>query len=207
MPVLTHALALVTLSMPAWQQPAATADPAPLVRQLGEFPAAIGRELNSRGTPVPLEQRRGETYRELRRLGPAAVPALTQGLSDGDVRVRRGVALYLSWTGGNDDKAGATDVAPFIQPLIAALRDPDQRVQELSAQAIGHTGAAGAAAVPELVGLLADPAVGLRNSACIGLGGIGPAAREALPALRRAQSDPDSDVRRFAEHAIARIDR
>ena len=129
MPVLTHALALVTLSMPAWQQPAATADPAPLVRQLGEFPAAIGRELNSRGTPVPLEQRRGETYRELRRLGPAAVPALTHDLTAGALRVRPGAALYLSWPGGNDDKPRATAVAPFLPLLIAALPDPDQRLQ------------------------------------------------------------------------------
>jgi HEAT repeat protein len=207
MPALSYALALVTLSMPAWQQRAATPDPVRLVRELGEFPAAIGAFINGHGQIPAIEQRREETYRELRRMGPAAVPALTQGLTDDDVRVRRGVALYLSWTGGNYDRAGAVDVGPFVQPLIAALRDPDQRVKELSAQAVGHTGAAGVAAVPELVGLLADPAVGLRNSACIGLGGIGPAAREALPALRRALSDPDSDVRRFAQRTIAKIDR
>jgi HEAT repeat protein len=207
MAVLAHALALVTLLMPAWQPPAATPDPAPLVRRLGEFPASIGRGMNSRGAPVPLEKRREETYRELRRLGPAAVPALTRGLADTDVRVRRGVALYLAWTGGNYDNTGATDVTPFVQPLIAALHDPDERVRELSGQAIAHTGAAGAAAVPELVRRLADPAVGLRVTACVGLGGIGPDAREALPALRRALSDPDSNVRRFAQQAIGKIDR
>jgi len=137
----------------------------------------------------------------------AAVPSLIRGLSDPDVQIRRNVALYIEWEGGNYARHAPEplNVKPFLPALTIALRDPDERVKALSAQALEHVGPDAVVAVPDLLRLLADPSVGLRNSACIGLAGIGPAASEALPALQRALSDPSNDVRRFAQRAIDRI--
>jgi HEAT repeat protein len=181
-----------------------------LVRQLGQFPAALAPTIQSNtGQPMPAEQRREAIYLRLRVLAEAAVPALQSGLTDTDVQLRRNVALYLGFEGGNYAKHAAAplDLKPFLSQLVLALRDEDQRVKELAAQALQHLGSDAAIAVPELVRLLVDPSEGLRNSACIGLAGIGPAARDALPALRRALADPSNDVRRFAQRAIDRIDR
>ncbi len=181
-----------------------------LVRQLGQFPAAIDPRIQSgTGQRMPAEQRRETIYVRLRALADAAVPALQDGLTDTDVQIRRNVALYLGWEGGNYAKhaAAPVDLRPFLSQLVLALRDEDQRVKALAAQALEHVGPDAAIAVPDLIRLLEDPSEGLRNSACIGLAGIGPAARAALPALRRALADPSSDVRRFAQRAIERIDR
>ena len=181
------------------------AEAADLVRRLGRLKASM----QAGGTPTPEEQQRRAIYIRLRQLDAAAVPPLIAGLADKDVRVRRNVALYLNWEGGNYSKhlPLPLDLEPFGSALVAALRDPDERVKGLSAQAIGHLGKAGAVAVPDLLLLLVDPSEGLRNSACIALAGIGPAASAALPALQRALFDPSADVRKFAQNAIDKISR
>jgi HEAT repeat protein len=179
-----------------------------LVRQLAEFPAAIDARVRSdTGLRLPAEQQREAIYLKLRALAELAVPALQRGLADENVQVRRNVALYLGFEGGNYAKHAATplDLKPFLPQLVLALRDQDERVKELAAQAVEHVGPDAVVAVPDLLRLLEEPVEGLRNSACIGLAGIGPTAREALPALRRALSDPSNDVRRFAQRAIDKI--
>jgi HEAT repeat protein len=180
-----------------------------LVRQLGQFPAAIdGRISKNTGQQLPAEQRRESIYIRLRTLAETAVPALQRGLADPDVQVRRNVALYLGWEGGNYAKHAPMplNLRPFLSQLAQALRDDDERVKALAAQALAHVGSAAAIAVPDLIRMLGDPSHGLRNSACIGLAGIGPAARAALPALRRALTDPSMNVRGFAYRAIERIE-
>jgi HEAT repeat protein len=183
-------------------------DPSELVQQLGQFPAAIDPRIqSSTGTRSPAEQQREALYKRLRALGVSAVPALQRGLTDSDVQLRRNVALYLNFEGGNyaQHAPEPLDLKPLLPQLVIALRDNDERVKALSAQALEHVGADAVIAVPDLLRLLEDPSEGLRNSACIGLAGIGPAARHALPALQRALSDPSTDVRRFAQRAIDRI--
>lgn len=180
-----------------------------LVRQLGTFQAELDHRVDSRtGQLSPVEQRREAIYVKLRMLGEAAVPALQHGLTGSDVQIRRNVALYLVFEGGNYGKHAdaALNVTSFLPQLTLALRDEDERVSALSAQALAHVGADAAGAVPDLVRLLKDGREGVRNSACIGLAGIGPAARDALPALRLTLADPSSDVRRFARRAIEKID-
>ena len=180
-----------------------------LVQELGQFQAEIDvRIQGSTGQPMPVEQRREALYLKLRAMDEAAIPALQRGLTHPDVHVRRNVALYLNFEGGNYAKHAdaALDVAPFLPQLVAALRDEDERVIAMAAQAIAHPGSKAASAVPDLIRLVGDRSEGLRISACIGLAGIGPAAREALPALRRALDDPHKDVRHFAKGAIEKID-
>jgi HEAT repeat protein len=179
-----------------------------LVGRLGQFQAEIdGRTQGRTGQRMPVEQRREAIYVRLRILGGGAIPALRQGLTAPNVQVRRNVALYLAFEGGNYAKHAdaALDVTPFVPQLVVALRDEDERVIALAAQALAHAGSNAAIAVADLVRPLEHGGEGLRNSACIGLAGIGPAARQALPVLRRALDDPSHDVRRFAQRAIDKI--
>jgi hypothetical protein len=187
------------------QVPAPETEARDLVRRFERFKAA----LQGGGNPTPEEERRRVIYIRLRQLGAAAAPALIGGLGNTNVHVRRNVALYLNWEGGNYSKhmSEGLDLKPFASSLFAALQDTDERVKGLSAQAIAHLGPDGAVAMSDLVRLLADASEGLRNSACIALAGIGPAASAALPALQRALSDPSSDVRKLAQNAIDKISR
>jgi hypothetical protein len=50
--------------------------------------------------------------------------------------------------------------------LVTLLREDDQRVQALAAQALEHVGAEAAIAIPDLLRLLENPQEGLRSSAC-----------------------------------------
>jgi HEAT repeat protein len=198
-------LALASAACSAQEAPEA----AVLVHELGQFQAEIDGRIDKRtGQSMPVEQRREAIYVKLRALGGAAIPALQRGLTDTDVQVRRNVALYMNFEGGNYAKHAdaALDVAPFLPQLVAALRDEDERVIAMAAQAIAHPGSKAASAVPDLIRLVADRREGLRISAYIGLAGIGPAARDALPALRRALGDPHKDVRHFAQRAIDKIE-
>lgn len=155
-----------------------------LVRQLAQFQAAFDPRIQSNtGMPMPAEQQREAIYIKLRALADQAVPALQQGLTDHDVQIRRNVALYLGWEGGNYAKHTALplQLKPFLPQLVVALRDSDERVKALAAQALEHVGTDAAIAVPDLLRLLQYPSEGLRNSPCIGLAGIGPAARDSCP--------------------------
>jgi hypothetical protein len=200
---------LLWVRQEAGRQARPTSDPMALVQELGTFQDALPGGATGNGRLSESEERRANVYRQLRALDVTATPALTRGLAAADVRVRRGVALYLFWAGSNYERITphGLDLHAFLDPLVRALRDPDQRVKELSAQAVGLVGAQAAVAVPELLRMLADPAEGLRNTACLGLASIGPAARDALPALRKVLEDPRPDVKRSAQFAIDRIER
>ena len=163
------------------------------------------------GPPLTgIERLRRDTYDRLLTIGAAALPALCRGLGDPDVQIRRNVALFLGAAAGGwygTEGHVRLTINECVPALIKALADADSRVRELSAQAIGSTGAAGAPAVPALIELLHSRNEGERNSACIGLAGIGPAAKAALPALQKALADSSATVRTFAQRAIERIDR
>jgi hypothetical protein len=55
--------------------------------------------------------------------------------------IRRNVALYLVAQGDGYVRPSPVDVKPFLSQLVVALRDDDERVNELAAQALGHIGA------------------------------------------------------------------
>ena len=189
-------------------RPSASNRAAALVQELRQFEAGLPAMGRSDGVPDLVEERRYRVYKELWILGLAAIPALSDGLADRDVQVRRSVALFLNFSAGtwNKSMTPPLNIRGCLRSLIAALKDPDERVRGLSAQAIGSIGSDASSAVPSLVALLASPSEGSRNSALIGLAGIGPAARDALPAVREALSDPSDNVRRFAQRAITMID-
>jgi HEAT repeat protein len=146
-------------------------------------------------------------YEQIRHLGPEGVLALSRGLHDDDVQLRKNAALALNVLAGAwfDPSWPKLDIKTALPALIAALQDSEPNVRGWSAQAIGEIGSDAESAVPELIILLSNPDEGSRNSACIALRGIGPAAKAALPALRNSLSDPSKDVRQFAELAIKSI--
>ena len=114
-----------------------------LVRHLSQFPAAIdGRIKSDTGQLMPQEQQREAIYMRLRALGTAAIPALQRGMADPDVQVRRNVALYLGLEGGNYAKHAPEplELLPFLPHLVVALRDDDERVKALAAQALEQVG-------------------------------------------------------------------
>src|SRR5262249_40859218 len=146
-------LSLVTSAITAAErQRSVAANCAALVQELGTFPDALAGGAGSNGRLSELEERRETVYRELRLLDAAVAPALTRGLGDADVRVRRGVALYLFWSGAHDEEITphGLGLLTLLDPLVRALRDPDERVREVSAHALGNVGAAAVVAVPDL---------------------------------------------------------
>jgi HEAT repeat protein len=180
-----------------------------LVRELRQFQAALPAVARSDGSKDPIEERRHAIYDRLWTLGSEAIPALNRGLANPDVQIRRNVALFLGVAGDTwyDRSRQRLDIRPCLKPLITALSDTDDRVRQLAAQAVGAIGSEAAPAVPALITLLSSVDEGSRNTALIGLKKIGPAAREALPAIRQALNDPSADVRRFAQLAIAAIEK
>src|SRR5216683_2331885 len=178
-----------------------------LVQQLRDLPTPLPNSGNGITTiptsAVPLqqeEQRRHQLYGQIRSLGKKGVLALSRGLHDQDVQLRKNVALAFSVLAGGwfDSAWPKLDIKAGLPALIAALQDSDGSVRGWSAQAIGEIGPDAAPAVPELIRLLSNPDEGSRNSACIAFRGIGPTAKEALPALQKSLSDPSKDVRQFA---------
>jgi HEAT repeat protein len=145
-------------------------------------------------------------YRQLSLLGNDALPALSRGLLDADVRLRRNVAVVLNVLAGDwfDHSWSKVNIRPCLPALRKALGDNDAHVREWSAQAIGEIGPGAAEAVPALIALLRNLDVGSRHSAAFALWKIGPKA--ALPALREALSDPDEFVRQSAAMAIENIE-
>ena len=176
-----------------------------LVQQLRDLPTPLPPLTNSNGESE--ERRRSQLYDQLRHLGPEGVLALSRGLHDDDVQLRKNAALALGILAGAwfDPSWSKLDIKSALPALIVALQDSEPNVRAWSAQAIGEIGPDAEVAVPELITLLSDPDVGSRNSACIALRGIGPPAKTALPMLRNSLSDPSQDVRRFAELAIKSI--
>jgi hypothetical protein len=93
-----------------------------LVRQLGQFPAAIDARVQSHaGQPMPVEQQRAAIWTKLRTLGDRAIPALQQGLMTEDVQLRRNVALYLNMQGFNFPQQAPLSLNVFLPQLIGAF--------------------------------------------------------------------------------------
>ena len=178
-----------------------------LVQQLRDLPTPLPSSITSNGAVKPEEQRRRQLYDQIRQLGPEGVKALSRGLHDDNVQLRKNAALALSVLAGDwfDPSWAKLDIKTALPALVVALQDSEPNVRGWSAQAIGEIGPDAESAVPKLVTLLSNSDEGSRNSACIALRGIGPAAKAALPALRNSLSDPSKDVRHFAELAIKNI--
>jgi HEAT repeat protein len=128
----------------------------------------------------------------------AALPALSESLSDPDVRVRLAAVSVLDLMG--PQAAGA---APA---LTHALRDPDIFVRWAAARTLGNIPAAdGKIAVRGLGRLLFDPDLDPRLAAAATLEHYGKDAAAAVPDLTRAIGAGDAEIRVAVIHALEAI--
>jgi HEAT repeat protein len=180
--------------------------PKKVAEQMRGFNMQPGTPLLDDGKVNPKEQHRQEIIKRFRLIGKEAIPALIDVLKDPDVQMRRNAELALISLAGGYDGEPKMDIREAIAALTVATEDKDNNVRAWAAHALAEIGPDAKPAVPALIKLLSDPDEGPRNDSCMALGDIGPAARDALPALRKALNDPSKDVRRFAKHAIEKIE-
>jgi HEAT repeat protein len=126
------------------------------------------------------------------------VQALATGLSDTDVRARRGAMDVLEALG-----PAAAVAAPA---LVKALGDSDPFIRWAAARTMGKISpVAAVTAVPGLAGLLADLDLDVRLAAATALERYGPAAKGALPELTRAMRASDAELRTAAIGAVGAV--
>jgi HEAT repeat protein len=127
-----------------------------------------------------------------------ALPALTAGVEDPDVKGRRAAIDVLEAMGRQ-----AASAAPA---LVNALSDRDRFVRWSAARALGKVRPANAdPVIAALARLLADPDGDLRLAAAAALGAYGPGARAALPALVEAAKAREPELRLAALRALESI--
>jgi HEAT repeat protein len=139
----------------------------------------------------------GETFEIIRRIGPGALPLLTDLLGWNELPIPRQAVSVL------------IDLAPDMetaQPaLIRALSDEDPLLARDAARALGALGGRASSSVPHLVKALShwDPLVRLYVAEA--LASIGPDAAVATPDLAKALRDPSPGARWAACEALAAI--
>jgi HEAT repeat protein len=127
---------------------------------------------------------------KLRSRSKVSVALLVRALEDDGCLVRREAAKALGGLG--------PDCLEAIDPLCAALRDPERRVRDAAAGALCQYGEAEVAA-PALVALLSCEDDDIQATAWMELLSMGVSAVEALKA---AMDDPDASVRGTAAELI-----
>ena len=127
-------------------------------------------------------------------MGPKAVDALIQGVTDARPRIREMSVWTLS-----EIKAPAARIVPV---LIRVLTDPDENIRVIGSVALQSFGEP---AVPYLIAALTAEAADIRLNAAYVLGEIGTPVETIVPALIRTLTDPEWNVRRLVVRALATI--
>lgn len=157
------------------------------------------------------------TLQVLNRIGKFAVEPLVGGLSNENLKIRRGVIEVLVTTG--DSRAVEPLIASLsdetvresvvralgilgdvraIEPLADALMDEDSGVRKVAAEALGRLGAD--LAVGPLVNAARDKNSSVRQAAVRSLGQL--RDKQFLELFTAALGDQDSGVRRIAAEAL-----
>jgi HEAT repeat protein len=97
--------------------------------------------------------------------------------------------------------SSASDAAPMLAEL---LEDPNPRIRQWSAAALGQIGPSAAGATPGLNAALKDTEPPVRQAAAAALGTIG--AVESIPLLRETTNDSSQAVQRAARLALERLE-
>jgi HEAT repeat protein len=174
-------------------------------RARGNAASWLGEHKSERAVPRLMELFRSteeidpdtEGATALRRIGPAAVPALAEALRDTNPEVRRETAHVLQRMG--PEAKGA------VPALAEALGSSERSLRESAAAALRAMGPEAVGAVPELVRGLEVGDDSFRITCCRTLVTIGSEAREAIPALEERTHDEDQEVRDAAAQALEHI--
>jgi outer membrane protein assembly factor BamB/HEAT repeat protein len=170
------------------------------------------------------------TFEIIRRIGPSAIPLLTNLLHHELVSIRReavdalidlaprteGIQPALRRALHDEDAMVAGDAAralgalgkkasPSVGALVTTLSHENPYVRVYAAEALASIGPNAVTATAALAGALSDPAPGVRWAACEALASIGPAAQSAVPQLIDALNDEFLYVRIFAAGALGSI--
>ena len=170
------------------------------------------------------------TFEIIRRIGPPAIPMLTELLRDERTSIRSSAADALidlaPYTEtvqpslrralNDEDSVVAGDAAralgalgprasPSVGALVRTLSHDDPYVRVFAAEALASIGPKAAGATGDLARAIGDPEPGVRWAACEALAGIGPAASSAVPELILALEDEFLYVRMFAAGALGSI--
>ncbi len=124
--------------------------------------------LRSQEPAVELTRDQGVGYyaKALGKIGPPALPVLSEMLGDADPRIRGWAALGL--------QAMGADAKPAIPGLTNAVDDEDPEVVAFAAAALGAVGARTDRVVPQLIRTLRHEHWHSRHGAAVGLGRVGP---------------------------------
>ncbi len=170
------------------------------------------------------------TFQIIQRIGPPAIPLLTDLLRHESVDIRRraidelidlaphteSIQPVLRQALRDEDPIVAGDAAralgalgkkasPSVGALVDTLSHEDSYVRIYAAEALASIGPNAAGATNALAQALADPIPGVRWAACEGLASIGPPAQSAVPQLIEALKDEFLYVRIFAAGALGSI--
>jgi len=119
-------------------------------------------------------------------------------MADGNDRVRAKAVQALG-------KIGESAAEAAVPSLMRALRDQDNGVCALAAEALGQMGASADGAIPSLVRTLRHISPEVRRAAALALGRMGETAAGARPALETAARDEDGGVRAQSIRALGSI--
>ncbi|MBI4661390.1 MAG: HEAT repeat domain-containing protein [Verrucomicrobia bacterium] len=162
-----------------------------------KLPARIQQKLKA---PILARDARMNAVVALREIGQAAnaaVPALTERLSDRDGTIRLHSAIALGNIGDSARRA--------IPHLIPSLTSTSHTVRVYAANALWKINKDTNAVLPVLEEGIRDRTAKFRWAAAVFLGEMGPAAERAIPLLEQAADDADDEVASLAIQAMAQI--
>ncbi|MBT3374103.1 MAG: hypothetical protein HN742_16625 [Lentisphaerae bacterium] len=152
------------------------------------FLAAMVCMINVSAAPTDALRRRAALQQQAAS-GPAAVPALLEGLKDENVVVRRTAARLL------------TRITPLpVNALATALTNSDGLVRRLAISTLVRTPELDP--TPYLETALSDPSPALRLNATQRLAALSPRTPQVTALLARARQDRDNTVARTAAQAL-----
>jgi HEAT repeat protein len=122
-----------------------------------------------------------------------------------EIKERRDAAYALAII--SHDSGLDREAHEVLPVLIEGLKDRDEWIQQMSANALGPMGRYASPAIPALTVMAADRECKMRDAAILALGNIGPAAKDAVPVLLEVYRENGDQYRhQFAAHALKQID-
>ena len=156
----------------------------------------------------------------LAQVGPPVLPVMIDALKGADPTMRAGAFMAIgrmvdnarNWSAGDAARNHIGLIAPKdLQPaepqLVAALQDPDPKIQKRAAIALNFADPTDKRALPIFISVLTERDVQTIGLVISGLKAMGDAAKPAVPALEHAlATDEDELIRSNAAEALVQIE-